>query len=167
MLRPKKDNHAFIDAQNLHLGIRKLGWNLDYRRFRVYLREKYGVSKAYLFIGFVAGNVSLYNFLREAGFIIVFRPTFAHSNQEIKGNVDADMVLKTITDFDLFDKAVIVSSDGDFYSLVDYLYWYDKLEVVLSPDEGNCATILKKSARKSICYMGNLRQRLEYKKRTA
>ena len=33
-------NYAYIDSQNLNLGIQSLGWKLDYKRFRIYLREK-------------------------------------------------------------------------------------------------------------------------------
>ena len=44
--------YAFIDSQNLNLGIRSLGWNLDFKRFRVYLKDKYDVKKAFLFIGY-------------------------------------------------------------------------------------------------------------------
>lgn len=51
---------AFIDSQNLNLGVRSQGWKLDWRKFRQYLRNKYGATKAYLFIGQVVGNESLY-----------------------------------------------------------------------------------------------------------
>jgi len=85
------NNYAFIDSQNLNLGIQKLGWNLDYRKFRVYLAEKYSVKKAYVFIGFVVLNQSLYDRLQEAGFILKFKPTIPDENGKIKGNIDADM----------------------------------------------------------------------------
>ena len=41
----KENNYAFIDSQNLNLGIKEQGWILDFKRFRVYLREKYGITK--------------------------------------------------------------------------------------------------------------------------
>lgn len=72
---PKENNYAFIDSQNLNLSIRELGWKLDWRRFRIYLKEKYNVTKAFLFIGFVEGNNDLYKFLQDAGFICIFKPT--------------------------------------------------------------------------------------------
>ena len=53
-------NYAFIDSQNLNLGIREQGWKIDFKRFRVYLKEKYGVEKAYLFIGYMPQNVDMY-----------------------------------------------------------------------------------------------------------
>ena len=49
-------NYAFIDSQNLYLGIKEQSWELDFARFRVYLDDKFNVSKAFLFIGYVPGN---------------------------------------------------------------------------------------------------------------
>ena len=40
----------------------------------------------------------------------------------MKGNVDADMVLQALLDYEKYDQTLIVSSDGDFYSLVRHLY---------------------------------------------
>jgi len=81
----------------------------------------------------------------------------------IKGNIDADLVLKAIVEIDKYEKAVIVSDDGDFYSLVGYLKERNKLELVLSPDIKNCSKLLKESAKEKIEYMNNLREKLEYK----
>lgn len=44
-MRSKKKNFAFIDSQNLNLGVQELGWKIDYKKFNVYLREKYNVEK--------------------------------------------------------------------------------------------------------------------------
>ena len=53
--------NAYIDAANLHKGTKKqLGWNLDYGRFRVWLRKKYNVDNTYLFIGLFPKNKELY-----------------------------------------------------------------------------------------------------------
>jgi|SRR3989344_1897006 len=158
----KENNYAYIDSQNLNLGIQKLGWKLDYKKFRIYLAEKYSVARAYMFIGFVTLNQSLYDKLQEAGFILKFKPTIPDSNGKIKGNVDADLVLRVVVEIEEYDKAIIISSDGDFYSLVDYLYENNKLKVVLSPDEENCSTLLRQAAKEKIRYMDNLKQRLEY-----
>ena len=42
------NNFAFIDSNNVNLGIRELGWRLDFKKFRIYLKEKHKVKKAYL-----------------------------------------------------------------------------------------------------------------------
>lgn len=165
-MKKESNNYAFIDSQNLNLGIQKLGWKLDYRKFRVYLAEKYGVKKAYIFIGFVALNQSLCDRLQEAGFILKFKPTIPDADGKIKGNIDADLVLRATLELSDYDKAVIVSSDGDFYSLVQHLYENNKLEVVLSPDEENCSNLLKQTAKEKLRFMNNLQNKLEYKKKS-
>jgi len=165
-MKQKENNYAFIDSQNLNLGIQKLGWKLDYQKFKVYLAEKYGVKKAYMFIGFVVLNQSLYDRLQEAGFILEFKPTIPDADGKIKGNIDADLVLRATLGLNDYDKAVIVSSDGDFYSLVQHLYEKNKLKVVLSPDEENCSNLLKQTAKEKIWFMNNLRDKLEYKKKS-
>lgn len=164
--KSKENNYAFIDSQNLNLGIQKLGWKLSYQKFRVYLKEKYDVEKAYVFIGFVVLNQKLYDKLQETGFLLKFKPTIPDADGKIKGNVDADIVLRAVLEMSDYDKAVIVSSDGDFYSLVQHLYESDKLKAVLSPDMENCSSLLKQTAKEKIHFMNDLRSKLEYKKKS-
>ncbi|MBM4402645.1 MAG: NYN domain-containing protein [Candidatus Cloacimonetes bacterium] len=163
MKKQNLNNYAFIDGQNLNLGIRELGWHLDYKRFRVYLQEKYQVGKAYYFIGYLEENRNLYKFLQEAGYILIFKPIVKDSDGKAKGNVDADLVLQAMIDYKSYDKAVLVSSDGDFYSLVKYLYENQKLRAVISPYVETCSVLLKKSAKEKIVFMDNLRKKLKYK----
>lgn len=150
------NNYAFIDAQNLHLGIKSLGWNLDWSKFRIYLKDKYSVSTAYLFIGFIQTNKNLYLDLQKAGYVLIFKPIILDDYGKPKGNCDADLVLQALVDKDSYDKAVIVTSDGDFYSLVKYLYINNKLAMVLSPHAETCSKLLKKEAKDKINYMSNL-----------
>lgn len=89
-MHKNQNNYAFIDSQNLYLAIKELGWKLDYQRFRVYLREKYHVDKAYMFLGYVDVNHELYRSLQEVGFILIFRPILQKDGQPIKGNCDVD-----------------------------------------------------------------------------
>lgn len=164
-MKQEVKNYAFIDSQNLNLGIRKLGWKLDYKKFRVYLKEKYQIEKAYLFIGFVSLNQALYDRLQESGFILRFKPTIPDAYGKIKGNIDADLVLHAVLERDEYDKAVIVSSDGDFYSLVQQLYESGKLEAVISPDFEHCSRLLQQTAKDKIRFMNDLRGKLEYKRK--
>lgn len=157
-------NSAFIDSQNVNLGVQSLGWKLDWKRFRVYLQEKYGVGKAFLFIGFLPQNQQLYTSLQQAGFVLVFKPVLAAKSSDAKGNVDADLVLKAMTEYSDYEKAVIITSDGDFYSLVEYLYQKGKLETVLSTSTGKCSALLKKTAKERIQFLDVLKEKLEYKK---
>lgn len=164
----KENNFAYIDGQNLNLGVKSMGWNLDFKRFRVYLKEKYGVTKAYYFVGFVAGNQKLYDALQEYGYILNFKPVVLGEDKKPKGNIDANLVLKIMIDLseNNFDRAVIVTSDGDFYCLADYLYEKKKLLAVLSPNRAKCSSLLRKSGKEKMIYLDNLRERLEYKRKS-
>ena len=158
-----KNNYAFIDAQNLYRGIKSLGWKLNFFKFRKYLKEKYSITVAYLFIGFIPENQNLYTSFQKSGFIVILKPTILDRSGNIKGNVDADLVLHTMIDFDKFDKAIIISSDGDFYSLVAHLNENNKLKLVMSPYHKTCSVLLRKAAKEKIVFMDNLRQKLEHK----
>ena len=155
--------YAYIDSNNLNLGIKALGWKLDWKKFRIYLKEKYNVSTAYLFIGYVPTNQDLYSSLQKAGYVLVIKPTIPDKDGNTKGNIDADLVLQVMIDYNNYDKAIIVSSDGDFYSLAKYLYENNKLRLVMSPYNKTCSTLLKKSAKEKVVFMDNLRKKLEYK----
>jgi uncharacterized LabA/DUF88 family protein len=137
-MKEKQIVYAFIDSQNLNLGVRSLGWKLDFARFRKFLLDKYKVEKAFLFIGFVEDNQLLYTYLQQSGYICVFKPTLRtskHKKIEIKGNVDADLVLHAMIEFNHYNKAIIVSGDGDFHCLIEYLELKGKLLKVLVPNQ--------------------------------
>jgi uncharacterized LabA/DUF88 family protein len=147
--RKKLGNYAFIDSQNLNLGVQKAGWKMDWRKFRQYLQDEYNVSCAFMFIGYMQENESLYEQMHAAGYSVVLKPTIdmklipeladqqvaAESQKyQTKGNVDADLVLYAMKELPNYHKAIIVSGDGDFYGLVEYLAEQKKLLHVLSPN---------------------------------
>jgi hypothetical protein len=67
------NNYAFIDSQNLNLSVKEQGWKLDWKKFRIYLKDKHKVIKAFLFIGYVPTNENLYTKLQGDGYILVFK----------------------------------------------------------------------------------------------
>lgn len=164
--KKKQKIYAFIDSQNLNLAIRDQGWILDFRKFRRYLLEKYHVSKAFIFIGYIEENNNLYEFLQHSDFILIFKPVIKDQKGEIKGNVDADLVLHTMIEYNNYDKATIVSGDGDFYSLVRYLLSKNKLLKLFVPNKFTYSTLLRQvipSAGFTVL-MNDLRMKLAYKK---
>jgi len=165
-MREPGTSYAFIDSQNLNLAIRAQGWKLDFARFRTHLRDKYHVEKAYLFIGYIDGNQSLYATLQDAGFTCIFKPTLRYKDGTTKGNCDAELVLWSMIEFGKYEKAVIVSGDGDFHCLVDYLLKENKLECVMIPNRERFSALLKiKIFRPHLRYMNDLRERLQKKER--
>lgn len=129
-----RNNFAFIDSQNLTKSIQKQGWQIDYIRFRVYLREKYDVSKAFLFYGYLKQYQKMYSFLAQNGYTLIFKPAIIGPDGKTKGNVDGELILHTMIEYPNFDQAIIVSGDGDFYCLIDYLEKNGKLAHILVPN---------------------------------
>ncbi|MDB5170108.1 MAG: hypothetical protein JWN82_504 [Candidatus Saccharibacteria bacterium] len=155
--KAKPNVYAFIDSQNLNLGTQKIGWKMDWRKFRKYLADKYNVTHAYMFIGYMVENESLYEHMHELGYLIALKPTLEISSQQaegtdqsvarelkpgeeeharpvVKGNIDADLVLYAMKELPNYDKAIIVSGDGDFLSLVEYLDQQGKLLHIMTPN---------------------------------
>jgi len=157
--------YAFIDSQNLNLAICDLGWRLDFKKFRVFLREKYGVEKAFLFLGFVKENKNLYESLRRDGYELIFKPTL-EQNGKIKGNCDAELVLHCAKiEFDNFEKAILVSGDGDFHCLVKFLVSENKLLKIGIPSRKKFSSLLRGFRTPYFFYVSDLRKILEHKKR--
>lgn len=149
--------YAFIDSQNLNIGVQKSGWKMDWRKFRKFLADKYGVTKAFMFIGYIPENEDLYEQMHQAGYAVVLKPTFdltrpqpemlevMHEEQNqksepedkkpIKGNIDAELVLWAMKEMSNYEKAIIVSGDGDFYCLVEYLDQKGRLLNLLAPSQ--------------------------------
>lgn len=157
--RPERVS-AFIDSQNLNIGVQKSGWKMDWRKFRQFLTDQYGVTKAYMFIGYVPENEDLYEQMHQAGYAVVLKPTFdltrpqpemlevideaaaaslpkpeGDEKKPIKGNIDAELVLWAMKEMGNYEKAIIVSGDGDFYSLVEYLDQKHRLKALLTPSQ--------------------------------
>ena len=161
--RPKnRGNYAFIDGQNLNMGIKKLGWNLDFRKFHYHLQRKYNVTKAYFFLGMVEDQADLYANLQSMGYNLVLKPLVEHKEGTVKGNIDADLVLHTMIEYNNYDKAVIVSGDGDFYGIYEYLQSKNKLDRIVVPNR-QFSTLLN-SFLPHIDRLDGLKRHLAYKK---
>ena len=159
----KENNFAYIDGANLHRGIADLGWKLDYKKFRVWLTEKYKVKTAYLFLGLIPRYKDLYKHLQESGFTLVFKEVVYNEEGKPKGNCDADLVLQAAKDSyeNKFNEAILVSSDGDYSCLVSFLIEKQKFHSLLSPHPENKCSILLKRTNARIIYINDKRKQLE------
>lgn len=157
-----------------------MGWKVDWRRFRQYLKDKHHVTKAYMFIGYMSENESLYEYMHELGFLVVLKPTVdvpssaesaakqdgAHKASDekekptVKGNVDAELVLYAMKELPNYEKALIVSGDGDFFSLAEYLDENKKLDKILVPN-WQYSSLLKPFDSK-IIRLDKMRKKLAY-----
>ena len=165
MKEEKLTNYAFIDSQNVYLSIKNQGWKLDFTKFRKYLKEKYKVGNAYLFMGYVPDNQQIYTKLQEDGYIIIFKPALVYKDGTTKGNCDAELVLHSMIEYPNYSKAILVSGDGDFLCLAQYLKKNKKLEAVLVPDRNKYSALLKKintSDEKFLSFLSDAKTKIEY-----
>ncbi|MEK7164251.1 MAG: NYN domain-containing protein [Patescibacteria group bacterium] len=165
--------YAFIDGQNLNLGTNKdiykgnkliyKGWRLDFKKFRQYLSDKFRITKAFLFIGYIPSNKPLYNSLRSYNYELVFKPTVKDNQGKPKGNVDAELVLHSAAiQYLNYDKAVIVSGDGDFSCLHEFLKDKNKLMNIIIPNQQSESSLLKIFQTYKI-FLYREKHRLEFK----
>lgn len=157
------NNYAFIDSQNLYLSVTNQGWDLDYKKFRQFLREKYGVKNAYMFIGFIKENEAMYDNLQKMGYILIFKDTLIRPDGKPKGNVDAELVLQAMIDYNHYGQAIIISGDGDFSCLIKYLIDHNKLIKLLIPNKKRYSSLLRKF-NKHISFISDQKKKLEYRK---
>lgn len=153
------NNLAFIDGQNLHMGttLSNNPWKISLNKFKIYLEKKYGVKEAYYFLGYVQEiNQEIYSEIQKAGFILVFKQHNPAMLGKKKGNVDTDIVfeiMKKIYKRKDFDKIVLVSGDGDYKLLVDFLIEEDKFKKILFPNRQYRSSLYKKLSNNYFAYL--------------
>ncbi|MBI4065670.1 NYN domain-containing protein [Candidatus Kaiserbacteria bacterium] len=164
-------NVAFVDGQNLHMGTAKREidpWRIDLARLRVYLEKKYNVSSAYYFLGYVQeDNQELYEEIQKAGFILIFREHNPAMIGKKKGNVDSDIIfhiMKKMYKREEFSKIILVSGDGDYKLLVNFLIEEDKFEKILFPNRKFASSLYKKLGSKYFDYLENVRDKIKKRK---
>lgn len=157
----KQKNYAFIDGQNLYLGSKEVNFNLDYEKLRIYLKERFGVNKAFLFLGYISNNTKLYSYLRNCGYLLIFkRILISKIPTKQKGNIDTHLAFYVMKNKNRFDKAIIITSDGDFDSLVEYLDRRERLSAVITITSKKCSKLLKKSAKNKMIFLDEVKSRL-------
>lgn len=146
----KENNYAFIDGQNLHLSTifhPTHPWEIDLKKFYIYLQDKYCVSHAYYFLGYVQEGLKAekrYESIQEAGFILKFRQHSQALLSKKKGNVDVEIVISIFRKIyykDDFNSVVLVTGDGDYKSLVDFLIDESRLKKILFPYQKKASSL--------------------------
>lgn len=139
-------------------------WEIDLARFRVYLERKYNVSEAYYFLGYVQEmNQELYEEIQKAGFVLIFREHNPAMLGKKKGNVDSDIifhVMKKVCKKEAFTKIVLVSGDGDYKLLVDFLIEEKRFEKMLFPNKKFASSLYKKLGSQYFDYLENVKNKI-------
>ncbi len=168
-------NIAYIDGQNLYMATSKSSpkWDIDLARFRVYLSEKYLVERAYYYLGNVQEGdkiEQLYEAIQGAGYFLVYRQHNSAMIGKKKGNVDSDIiysVMKRLYKKEQFDKVVLVSGDGDYKMLVDFLIEEKRFLKILFPNKKFRSSLYKSISATyySTLVDSGIRNKIERKKK--
>ena len=139
-----KNINIYIDGNNLYRGGTSLGYDIDYKKLRGWLSQKYKAKNIYLFIGLVPYRAKFYSYLQDCGYKIIFKQT-GTVNGTIKGNCDAELVLRCVSDYYLknYDECILVTGDGDFGCLVEFLKESNAIQGLVSPDLNKCSILLR------------------------
>ena len=166
----RESNLAFIDGQNLYYGTRENHWKIDFRKFRTYLSDKYHSVEAYYFLGYIdERQQALYDNLKRAGYILTFREHTSGMKGTKKGNVDTDIifdVMRTLIERTDFDKIILVSGDGDYKRLVDYLIGRRKFAKILFPNRSVASSLYRKLQPQYFDHLDSagIQEKIEYTK---
>lgn len=136
----------YIDGANLYKGLKSETEELDYAKFYKYLKDRHHPQTIYLFMGHIASHKPLYDFLEEIGYSLIFKETYQNNDGEIKGNVDGELIIKSLEELyeDTYDQGVLVSGDGDFSCLIDFWKRKNIKPKVLAPTKEYCSYFLRK-----------------------
>jgi len=130
-----------------------MGCKIDYRRFRLWLKNRHDVERAFMYFGYMEGREALYGYLRKCGFELVFRDVEYHLGRT-KGNVDICLTISVLEMLAEFDRSYLVTSDGDFFDLTEKLKREGKFGGVISPQTSKrCSTLLRKSCKGNISFI--------------
>lgn len=161
-MKLKQNNYIYIDGNNLYRGVKNSNWKINFLRFRKWLSDKYGITSAYYFIGLIPKEKDMYEALQKAGFTLMFKEVVYDVDGKAKGNCDADLVLQAARDVyeNSCDRLALITSDGDYASLVKFLQEKNKLKIILSPSIQEKCSILLKRTNAPITYLNDIRNRI-------
>ena len=170
----KPRNFAFIDGQNFYLSLKSSGWSVDYRKFRKFLGDKYGIVKAYYFIGEDKNQKTVHKSLQKSGFEVAFKKMVIYKKRVDgkiqtfqKGNIDSDLIMRVVREVeqDSFDSAMLISGDGDFLPLLDWLEEKGKLFKIGIPSVKDKSHLLDRY-QKYFFFLEFLKKKIAYEKKT-
>lgn len=155
---------AFIDASNIIYGARAEGWFIDQKKLIIYLKNKFQVKKAFFYYGKDSTDPKKEAFLRKLGqFGYILRvKEIKRFGKKTKANCDVDLTMDVLLQINEYDRAIVLSGDGDFFPLLQHLQKQKKqLVVIASPKR--TAREIKKFIGQNFINFANLRFFLERK----
>lgn len=163
--RDKKiKTYAFVDASNIIYGARAEGWFIDQKKLFKYLKTKFGISKAFFYYGKDSKNIKQEKFLKrlkEFGYTLRVKEIKRYGKKS-KANCDVDLTMDVLLNIGRYQQVIILSGDGDFLPLIQYVM-KQKKEVVVIASPRSTAREIREFVKHRFINFGNLRYFIERK----
>ncbi len=150
---------VYVDIQNIHKGIQKLGRIIDWMKYYNYMKTKYSIDKIIMFIGYLDRYKTLYRYLEHCGYELVFKETMLLRTKQIKGNVDIDLAIRAVDDWHhkVMNQFFLATGDGDYNSLIYFFKERNALGKVFIPWKCDTSRLLTKAAENAVVDLSNLK----------
>lgn len=129
------DTYAFIDATNIIYSASKSGWKMDFAKLSKYLKERFAVNRILYYAGVDTSNLKqlkFYEKLQQFNYELRLIPVKTFSDGRKKADVDSRMTFEIMYYFSEYDKAVVMTGDGDYYWVLEHLIQSEKQVWLLS-----------------------------------
>lgn len=139
--------YAFIDASNIIYSAARSGWKVDFEKLAKYLHERFGVQRIIYFAGVDTENLKqlkFYETLQKFGYELRLIPVRTFSDGSKKADVDSRMTFEMMLYFKEYEKAIIMTGDGDYYWVLEYLLKEKHGQIILISHSKTTARDLKK-----------------------
>jgi uncharacterized LabA/DUF88 family protein len=130
---------VFVDIQNIYMCVKSVFGHtkINYKALRDFLTRDGALVKMVAFTCYDPENRSQVDFMHALalmGYRIVAKPLKRMPDGNIKASMDMEMALEILTSANYLDELILVTGDGDFAPLLDYLARMGKIIKVIGPD---------------------------------
>ena len=158
--------YAFVDASNIIYGARAEGWFIDLKKLIIYLRNRLKVKKAFFYYGRDSKSEKKEKFLNkleEFGFTLRVKEIKRYGTR-IKANCDVDLTMDMLIMEKQYERAIVLTGDGDFAPLFFYLISKKKKQITVISSPKRTAKEIRTILGGNVLSFDDLRYLLEYKK---
>jgi len=158
--------YVFIDASNIIYGASGHGWKMDFKKLAHYLKTRYNAVRLFYYAGLDSDNkkqLRFYEKLQEFGYELRLVPVKIFRDGHKKADVDSKMTFEIMKYLEDYEQAVVMTGDGDFYWVLEYLL-EEKRKVKLLAHISSTAKELKQLFKENFTGMHTIRDLVSMEK---
>lgn len=132
---------VFIDVQNIYLTTKQVfgDGRVNFETLRNYLCDRDDATVTMnAFTCYDPNNQEQMRFMNALGLLgyrVITKPIRRLPDGGVKANMDLEMALEVLSQSEILDEIILVTGDGDFKALIDYLARKGKVVRVIGPKD--------------------------------